>query len=142
MSTENGLDRWRRCVRFGMSLFYGLAGIVHLVWPEPFVAITPQWVPAPDTVVLLTGLCELAGAVALLNRRLQYTAAIGLALYAVCVYPANIKHAVDGLSEAHASVLRLFYHIPRLLLQPVLTWMPLFATGLATWPFQPPRKIP
>ena len=141
MSMENAFDRWRRRVRFFMSLFYGLAGLIHLAWPEPFVAITPRWVPAPDTVVLLTGLCELAGAVALLNRRLRYTAAVGLALYAVCVYPANIKHAVDGLPAADASGLRWFYHIPRLLLQPILMWMPLFATGLVTWPFQPPRKI-
>ena len=31
----------------------------------PFVAITPDWVPVPHVVILLTGLCEIAGALAL-----------------------------------------------------------------------------
>ncbi len=32
----------------GLGLFYGLAGVLHLMHPAPFVAITPDFVPEPN----------------------------------------------------------------------------------------------
>jgi uncharacterized membrane protein len=90
----------RRLMRWTMAIFYGLAGILHLATPDPFLAITPDLVPAPHAVILLTGLCEIAGAAALLTRRLRWWAGAMLALYAVCVFPANIKHAFENLEVA------------------------------------------
>jgi uncharacterized membrane protein len=60
-------------------------------------------------------------------------AGIMLALYAVCVFPANIKHAlydiqVPGLPSSW------WYHAPRLLMQPVLVWWALFCSGAIDWP--------
>ena len=57
----------------------------------------------PHAVVLVTGLCKIAGSVALLTRRLRRLAGILLAIYAVCVFPANIKHAVESIQCATAS---------------------------------------
>ncbi len=51
----------------------------------------------------------------------------------MCVYPANVKHAMGGLPGVH---LGLWYHVPRLLLQPVLVWWALFAGEVVTWPFR------
>lgn len=127
--------RWRLRCRIALTLFYGLAGLLHNLIPKPFVSITPVWVPYPDAVILLTGICELLGAAGLWNRPLARAAAIGLALYALCVYPANIKHAIDSLSSTDATILPWFYHAPRLAAQPLLVWLPLFAVGLVTWPF-------
>ena len=45
----------------------------------------------------MTGLCGIAGTIALLTGRFRYLAGVMLALYAVCVFPANIKHATDGV---------------------------------------------
>jgi uncharacterized membrane protein len=86
-------------------------------------------------VILLTGLCEIAGAVGIVTARLQRAAGIGLALYAVCVFPANIKHAIDALS-GDPSVWEWIYHLLRLPLQPVLIWLPLFAGRVVRWPQQ------
>ena len=47
------------------------AGIAHLSMPEPFLKITPDWVPFAPQVIFVTGLCELAGAVALVTRPLR-----------------------------------------------------------------------
>jgi uncharacterized membrane protein len=77
-----------------------VAGIVHLLRPEAFLPIVPDWVPFPREVILATGICELAGAAALLTSRLRWTAGLMLALYALYVWPANIKHAVEGISPA------------------------------------------
>ena len=48
-------------------------------------------------------------------------AGMGLAAYAVCVFPANIKHALDSLVAGEA-FLGGWYHGPRLVLQPFIVW--------------------
>jgi uncharacterized membrane protein len=58
-----------------------------------------------------------------------------LALYAVCVFPANIKHALDGIAVPGLPSSWL-YHGPRLAFQPVLVWMALYAGGATSWPFR------
>ncbi|SIR14828.1 Uncharacterized membrane protein [Rhizobium sp. RU20A] len=121
--------------RNGLAIFYALAGLLHLAIPGPFLGITPAWVPYPETVILITGVCELAGAAGLLVPALRAPAGIGLALYAVCVYPANIKHAIDGLSAGDASLWLWLYHVIRLPLQPVLVWLALYAGRVISWPF-------
>jgi uncharacterized membrane protein len=127
-------DAWRRRARWGLTIFYGVAGVLHVVVPKPFISITPSWVPEPAEVIILTGLCELLGAIALLAPVARKYAGIGLALYAVCVYPANIKHAIDSLGVGSVSPWQWIYHTVRLPLQPVLVWLPLFAGRIVTWP--------
>lgn len=113
-----------------LALFYGMAGVLHLVMPGPFVAIVPPWVPMPAMVVLLTGCAEIAGAIGIVQPRavgLRRAAAWGLAAYALCVWPANVQHMlIDMAKPGHG--LGLAYHLPRLALQPVLIWWPLWAT--------------
>jgi uncharacterized membrane protein len=97
--------------------------------------IVPDWVPEPRLVVLLTGACEIAGALGLLTSRLRVAAGTGLALYAVCVFPANIKHALDSVQVAGLQ-LSWWYHAPRLALQPVLVWWALYCSGTIHWPWK------
>ncbi len=111
------------------------AGVLHLIAPAPFMAIMPGWVPWPETVVRLTGLLEIAGALGLMMPRLRRAAGIGLALYAVCVFPANIEHARDSLANPNA-MLGLWYHLPRLAFQPVIVWWALWVVEVIDWPFQ------
>jgi uncharacterized membrane protein len=114
--------------RYALALFYGLAGAAHLLWPEAFLQIVPDAVPFPRAVVLLTGLAEIAGAAGLLTRHFRRAAALMLALYAVCVFPANIKHAMLG-GEFFGWPLDWRYHAPRLALQPLLVWWALRVGG-------------
>ena len=82
------LERWRVRCRLALAGFYGLAGVQHLAVPEPFLGITPSWVPQPEAVIALTGVSEIAGAIGLLVPAVRTYAAVGLALYAVGVFPA------------------------------------------------------
>lgn len=128
--------------RILLLLFYGAAGIIHLFNPAPFLAITPDWVPYPHQVIFLTGVAELAGALALIqpiSRPLRRAAAGGLALYAVCVFPANINHMVHDMALP-VPVLGWGYHIPRMFFQPFVIWLALWAGGVTDWPFR--RKLP
>lgn len=123
--------------RFLLAAFYALAGVLHIVRPAPFLSIMPAWVPAPDLIVLLTGWAELLGAIGLVqpvSRGLRRAAGIGLALYAVCVFPANIHHfALDMAKADHG--FGLAYHIPRMFAQPVLVWLALWVANVIDWPF-------
>lgn len=116
-----------------VTIFLG-AGVLHLMVPEPFVRITPHWVSNPALVVALTGLAELLGAAVLMIPRLRRLGGWALALYVVCVYPANIQHAMDGLTSGAG--LGWAYHGPRLLFQPVIVWWRLWASTAIDWPFK------
>lgn len=129
----------RAFARALLSAAYAMAGILHLVRPVPFLAITPQWVPEPALVVALTGLCEIAGAIGLHIPPLRRAAGWGLALYAVCVFPANVHHAFDAV-PIDGVVFGWSYHGPRLLMQPVIIWWTLLAAGITNWPFRRVRE--
>ncbi|WP_248309552.1 DoxX family protein [Bosea sp. Tri-44] len=128
----------RRAMLWLLAAFYLAAGLLHLRSPAAFLLIVPDWVPAPHLTVIVTGIAEILGALGLLVPRLRKTAGIGLALYALCVLPANLKHAIEdivlpGLPSSW------WYHGPRLAFQPVLIWAALYASGVTRWPW---RRLP
>lgn len=119
-----------------LAAVYVPFGVFHLVAAPRFLPIMPDWVSAPLQVIQATGLCEVAGGIALLIPALRGWAGVGLALYAVCVFPANLHHALDrvrvpGLPSSW------WYHGPRLLFQPVFVWWALYAGGAIDWPLRP-----
>jgi uncharacterized membrane protein len=129
----------RAILRWVLAAFYAAAGIAHLAVPEKLLAITPSWVPFAPQVIFITGLCELAGAMALVTRPLRRWAGIALAAYALCVWPANIKHAIEGIALPPIPD-SWWYHGPRLAFQPVLIWWALYAAGVTDWPWRRHEK--
>lgn len=134
------VERWRAGARLLLGAIYLIAGIAHIRSPAGFLQITPAWVPFPDQMILLTGLAEIAGGIALIFiPRLRRAAGIGLALYAVCVFPANINHAINDIAIGGRD-LSWWYHGPRLLFQPVAVWWALWTGGATDWPFAKTRR--
>lgn len=133
----------RATVRWLLGLLYLVAGWFHLTAPGPFLQIMPAWVPAPEAVVYWTGLAEVAGAFALLQPfgpRLRQAAGVGLAAYALCVWPANFNHLLLDLAKPGPETFGgwgLAYHVPRLATQPLLIWAALWTGGVTHWPFRP-----
>ncbi len=105
-------------------------------FPTSFWRLHPDWVPFAPQVILITGLCELAGAVALATRPLRWWAGVALAAYALCVWPANFKHAMESIDLITTSWL---YHGPRLALQPVIIWWALYCSDVIDWPWRRQR---
>jgi uncharacterized membrane protein len=125
----------RTALRFLLAALYFAAGVIHLRAPAGFVQITPLWVPLPNAVVLVTGLCEIAGAFALaFVPGLRRAAGIALAVYAVVVFPANINHAINDIAIGGVDM-SWWYHGPRLMLQPLIIWWALWAGEATDWPF-------
>ncbi|KIZ45766.1 MULTISPECIES: DoxX family protein [Rhodopseudomonas] len=127
--------RARAVMRWVLAAFFAAAGIAHLLAPDKLLAMTPSWVPFAAPVIFITGLCELAGAVALVTRPLRWWAGIALAAYALCVWPANFKHALDGIRIAGIPD-SWWYHGPRLAAQPLIIWATLYAAGVIDWPWR------
>ncbi|AKM09822.1 DoxX family protein [Croceicoccus naphthovorans] len=136
-SSETG---GKRITRWLLAALYLIAGYAHLAAPAPFLRITPDWVPKPEQVILLTGIAEAAGAIALIqpwNLSLRKAGAVGLALYALCVWPANVNHMLIDFAQPYGgwdATIIWAYHIPRMLLQPALIWAALWSGGVIGWP--------
>ena len=64
---------------------------------------------------------------------MRWCAGIALAAYAICVWPANFKHALDGI-ELPQIANNWLYHGARLAFQPVLIWWALYCAEIIDWP--------
>jgi len=133
------LERLRLVLRLAMTVIYVGAGCLHLATPHGFLAIMPPAIPFPRSVVLFTGVCEIAGGLGLVFPVTRRLAGVMLGIYAICVWPANIYQAfwhvpLPPLPDSW------WYHAPRLALQPVLVWWALFAGGVLNWPFRSSPK--
>jgi uncharacterized membrane protein len=126
---------WRACMRWGLALPLLFAGSDHVINSDRYLPMMPAFVPRPAEIVLFTGLCEIAGGIGLLVAKVRRLAAIMLAIYFVCVFPANIKNAVEGVSVQGLPSAGWYYWI-RLLFQPIVIWWALYAGGLIDWPLR------
>jgi uncharacterized membrane protein len=73
-------------------------GFLHFVRPAPFVAIVPKALPAPELLVAISGVAEIAGGLGLLWSRTRVAAAWGLIALYLAVFPANINQAINRIS--------------------------------------------
>jgi uncharacterized membrane protein len=81
--------------RTALAGFFATMGTLHFVVPRSFEAIVPPWIPDKRQAVAVSGIAEIAGAVAVLHpsgRRFGRWWLLGLLL---AVFPANIHMAVN-----------------------------------------------
>ncbi|GAB2503725.1 DoxX family protein [Nocardiopsis aegyptia] len=91
------LRPWPVALRGGLAAMFTLTGVVHFVgMREELVAMVPPALPAPELLVTVTGVLELAGAAGLLWSRTAPWAAAGLAALLVAMFPANVHLALTG----------------------------------------------
>lgn len=135
------IETGRAALRWLLAAVFALAGVLHLAAPAPFLSIMPDWVPLAGAAVFVSGLCELFGAAGLVLPRTRRLAGVLLALYTVCVYPANVQHMLNDIyGSGGGTGLGWAYHGPRLLFQPVIVWWCLFAGEVTNWPLGVRRR--
>ncbi len=89
---------WQDHVRRGFGAAMIVAGLSHLARPEPFLQHLPDWMPAPDATVAVTGIVEMAlGVLMYWPRRFRDRIGIALASYLIAVFPANLYVAIEGI---------------------------------------------
>ena len=128
------LPKAQAITRWLLAYVYIPFGLFHILSPTSFLPIMPPQIPQPTLVVVFTGLCEVLGAVGLVIPMTRKFAGLMLALYALCVWPAN---AYQAFAHVHVPPLpdTWWYHGPRLAFQVVMIWAPLFGARLTGWPF-------
>lgn len=122
----------RALMRVVMAVFFAAGGVLHFRATDALVAMTPTFVPFPREIVRATGVLEILGALLLLVPRLRRPLGIAFALYVIAVWPANFKHALEGLDLPPVPN-SWWYHGPRLALQPLIAWWCLYATRVIDW---------
>ena len=111
---------WRRTGFALVVLWFFIGGIGHFLWLDTYASVVPSWVPYPREVALLTGVCDVAGALGILWRPTRRFAGYALMLYCVSVTPVHI----EMLQHAERfSIFPIGVLWARLLFQPVLIWI-------------------
>ena len=88
---------WITALRGGLAAMFAMTGTTHfVVLRDDLIAMVPPALPYPGTLVTVTGLLELAGAVGLLWRPTASWSAVGLAALLIAMFPANVYAALSG----------------------------------------------
>ncbi len=126
----------RRGVQILLAVFFLVAGILHFQLDDAFARIVPPMLPFPVAIVWITGVMEIAVAVALIAKwRLPLTGLL-LSAYLLAVLPANIYMAIAQIPLGDTA------------LSPVALWVrvalqfPLIALVLWCTGAPPFRKAP
>ncbi|WOD40217.1 MauE/DoxX family redox-associated membrane protein [Nodosilinea sp. E11] len=77
-----------------------VAGVLHFVQPDPFIRIVPGFLPAPATLVYLSGVIEILLGLGLLWPPVRQLSAWGLVVLFIAVYPANLNMAINHIPIA------------------------------------------
>lgn len=119
MTSSTTGSRLRAAGQVALGGFLAFAGTTHLtVARDEFRAQVPSWFPAdPDTVVLVSGVAEIALGTALLTTWKQpWRARVGVAAAAffTVIFPGNIAQFVEhkdgfGLDTDTKRFVRLFF---------------------------------
>ncbi len=80
-----------------LALLLVAAGVMHFVAPAGYARIVPKYLPAPRTLVLVSGVFEILGGLGLLVPQTRPWAAWGLIALFIAVFPANVNMAVNRI---------------------------------------------
>ncbi len=102
-----------------LALFFIAAGTFHFLFIANYMGIMPAWLPWHRVLVVISGLCEMAGGLGVLWHATRRWAGFGLIALCVAVLPANVQMLLNA-QAAHASTLWLTLLWVRLPLQILL----------------------
>ncbi|RYZ02442.1 MAG: hypothetical protein EON61_15960 [Alphaproteobacteria bacterium] len=101
-------------------IWFFFGGIGHFVLTKTFVSVVPPYVPYPLEMVYFTGVCEIAGALALLYQPLRRIAGLCLIALAICVTPVHIQMLIEA--EKYKALGSILLWV-RLIIQPIFIWI-------------------
>ena len=89
------LARFKRPLLYVMGPLYVIAGVLHFVVPDLYAQIIPPFLPAPLSLVYLSGVAEIAVGVGVLIPRTRRYAAWATIALLVAIFPANVYMATS-----------------------------------------------
>jgi uncharacterized membrane protein len=92
-------EGWQHALAAGLGAMFLLTASAHFGrGREDLMKMVPVSLPKPGLIVSLTGVLELAGAVAIVLPATAHLASLGLAALLAAMFPANVRAARAGLS--------------------------------------------
>ncbi|MEO8999169.1 MAG: hypothetical protein ABI227_13790 [Rhodanobacter sp.] len=92
----------RNLFRWLLALFFITAGTFHFLFIANYMGIMPSWLPWHRGLVVISGLCEIAGGLGVLWHATRRWAGYGLIALCLAVLPANVQMLLSA-QAAHAS---------------------------------------
>ena len=117
----------RARLRVALAIFFVAAGAYHFVNPDFYMQIMPPQVPAPRTMVLLSGALEIVGGIGVLIPRVRTAAGWGLISLLVAIFPANIFMALNPERFSGVPVVVLYLRLPLQVL--LMAWVRVATSG-------------
>lgn len=111
---------WRILGRVIVVVWFVVGGIGHFVLTNMFTSVVPPYVPFPREMVYITGVLEIAGALAVLYKPLRHIAGWCLIALTICVTPVHIQMLIEADKYQSLGPVVLW---GRLLFQPILIWI-------------------
>jgi hypothetical protein len=121
------IDTGRWIMRVIMASFFALVGMVHLDAPDSFLPIAADWVPEARNLSLVTGLREIAGAIALLTKRLRNLAGPYACRLRDLRLSGQDQTCFQSYPRGGIAGQLVVPHTPHLAMQPVIVWCALFS---------------
>jgi uncharacterized membrane protein len=109
--------------RYGAALFWVVAGAMHFVIPRQYESIVPPRIARWNKeCVVISGVAEIAGGLAVLPGRTRRGARWWLLALLAAVYPANIHMAVNSKDFPRIPPAALWARLPVQFLFGWMTW--------------------
>lgn len=104
---------WKESTRHALAVMFLFTASAHFTpMRHDLARMVPAGVPRPEAVVIFTGVCEVLGAIGLLVPRVQRLAGIGLVVFLLAVFPANVKAAREGVGLGGRAATPLVARLP------------------------------
>ena len=100
---------------------FAVSGVIHLVKPEVYEPLIPDWLPGAREIVLASGVAELLCAAGLAHPRTRSAAGWASAALLVGVFPGNVQMAVDAMGTDNTGL--KVGSVARLPLQAPMIWL-------------------
>ena len=114
---KNGVSDWAAAIRVGLAVMFCFTGIAHFNHLRPdLISMVPPWIPYPDHMVSITGVCEIGGGLLLFHPGIRFYVAIALIMLLLAMLPANVYAALSNATIAGKAVTPLW---PRVAIQAV-----------------------
>jgi uncharacterized membrane protein len=101
----------RTTFRWLTAIFFIVAGMFHFLKPHLYLQIMPPYFPAPQLLVAVSGVAEIAGGIGLLIHPLRRSAGWGLIALLIAVFPANV-YMVQYPGQFHYAAWILWARLP------------------------------
>ena len=79
-----------------LAFLFAVSGLAHFVFRDSFARAIPEWLPHRGSLVIISGIVEVVGAVGLVVPASRVIAGWCLLALLVAVFPANIQMLVSA----------------------------------------------